>query len=196
MSELKCFITGIKSGLGKYLHEHIGGDGLHRETVIIHAAHKYISEKLDSNWGSNIGLTFGLTQLPHKKFIFISSIDVDRDTENGKNKQASEEVVKKFAKNYLIIRPSLILGKYQRPNTVSRIKSGERFKTTLSGESEFYYVYNEEILEFIKTAIEQDLTGTLTMGLNDKVKLKELAKEGQVEFGAYLYEYKPDLVRA
>lgn len=183
---MKVLVTGTKSGLGKFLHEAIGGAGISRDTIIIHCAHKPVINADD--FANNLRLTQDMLGIPHKKFIFMSSIDVFRkDSLNGKNKLDCEALVEERGLNTLIIRLPLILGKYQRPNCVSRIMAGEP-KVTLSGESKFRYIYDAEILDYVKSAIEKDFTGIATIG-SDEVKLKDLAKiyNPKVKFGTYVY---------
>lgn len=180
---MKAFVTGIKSGLGKYLHNEIGGDGLHRDSIIIHCAHS------TSNFDDNIRLISSLVKLPHKYFIFISSIDIYRDCENGKNKLACEAIVEEHSNNYLIIRLPLILGEFQRPNCISRIMSGEK-KITLSGDSEMFFIWDHDVLQFIDKAIEFSLTGTVTLTEEKPVVLKDLATKfnPNIEFGSFVYK--------
>lgn len=89
---MRILITGTASGLGKYLHNNLGGIPLTRQTsdqeiekikknkvdVIIHCA--FNSKRNPKNLGlyfqDNVLLTEELTKIPNKKFIFISSVDV------------------------------------------------------------------------------------------------------------------------
>ena len=193
---MKVLVTGTKSGLGRYIHETIGGAGISRDTIIVHCAHTYvrdIEDNYDHFRDENIELTRNLVKLPHQKFIFISSIDIlNPSSMNGSSKLASEQIVEHDARKPLIIRPSLILGRFQRLNTVVKIKLGILKETTLSEKSEFYYIYNEEILEFIKKGIKENLVGTYTIGMEDKVRLKDLTKfyKRKINFGKYFYKIK------
>ena len=92
MNMKKMLITGVTSGMGKYLHEHLGGEGLTRKNAekifsehkrfdaIIHCAYnskrEVNSENLYSYVCDNIALTEKLLDLPHKMFIFFSTVDV------------------------------------------------------------------------------------------------------------------------
>ena len=87
-------ITGTRSGFGKYVHEEFGGFGLTRETkeeeiknfreqgvdTIVHCAfntHNSVSSlNLPAYIDDNVFLTKKLIEIPHNKFIFISSIEV------------------------------------------------------------------------------------------------------------------------
>ena len=87
-------IAGHRSGLGKYLYDNLGGIGFDRAIsssefesvrskgvdVIIHCAFNSVrevnSKNLYSYLSDNVFLTKKLTKIPHKKFIYISSVDV------------------------------------------------------------------------------------------------------------------------
>ena len=82
-------ITGTRNGFGKYAHEKLGGFGLTRDTkeeeigriqeqgvnTIIHCAFNtsknVTSFDLPKYIEDNVFLTKRLTEIPHKKFIFI-----------------------------------------------------------------------------------------------------------------------------
>lgn len=183
---MKVLVTGIKSGLGKFLQENIGGAGISRDTIIVHCAHKAVTTPDEAR--NNLKLTHDLINIPHRKFIYISSVDVGRkDSANGRNKLDCEALVEERGFGTLIIRLPLILGKYQRPNCVSRIMNGEKI-VTLSGESKFRYIYDVEILNYIKDAIAKDSIGIYTIG-SDEIRLKDIAKiyNPKVKFGTYVY---------
>src|SRR4030043_2310459 len=91
---MKILVTGNKSGLGKYLFENLNGIGWDKNTsaktrqkiikkgvdIIIHCAFNSSREVTDDSVFSyiedNIFLTKELASIPHKKFIFFSSVDV------------------------------------------------------------------------------------------------------------------------
>jgi nucleoside-diphosphate-sugar epimerase len=92
---MEYLITGIKSGIGRYLYEKLGGVGLSRENqeellnkdlknhkfdVIIHCAFnssKEISKRnLYQYYSDNVELTRKTLEIPHNKFIFFSSVDL------------------------------------------------------------------------------------------------------------------------
>ena len=88
----KILITGVTSGIGKYLHEELGGEGFTRKNakkilssrkrfdVIIHCAYSarrdVDSEYVYQYFSDTIGLTEKLLEMPHKLFIFFSTVDV------------------------------------------------------------------------------------------------------------------------
>lgn len=197
---MKVLVTGTKSGLGRFLHERIGGAGLSRETIIIHCAHKPIDGR-NQNLGDfaiNYNLTSNLLKLPHKKFIYISSVDVYiPGNQNGNSKKDCEARVREYGKEYLIIRLPLIIGKYQRPNCLSKIKN-KADSISLSGDSEFYFIFDIEILFYLKKAIKENWTGDYD-GIPDEIEqsgglvLKDLAEiyNPNIKFGTF--KYKADI---
>lgn len=85
-------ITGTSSGLGKFLHNNLGGLSLNRQTsegdigqikregaaFIIHCAFNSDRDpkNIDQYFKDNVLLTEELTKIQHKKFILISSVDI------------------------------------------------------------------------------------------------------------------------
>ena len=221
----RILTTGILSGLGKYIHENLGGIGLTRATspedmektknsgvdVIIHCAfnsHRGInSDSLYYYLEDNVLLTKKLVSIPHKKFIFLSSVDVypkgvgvypedeiiDMDSISGIygiTKLMSESIVKTCCVNYLILRGTALLGKYSRKNSLIKIIEEDRCILTLSGDSRFNYVLHLNILDFIKFSIDHDLKGIYNLASSENITLLEVANMlgRKVKFGTYLYD--------
>ncbi len=225
MTKEKILTTGSASGLGKYIYENVGGEGLDRDTsfeerekikkegvnVIIHCA---FNPKKDINTNflydylkDNIFLTKSLISIPHKKFIFISSIDVYPKNQNihsegevinldsldniyAVTKLMSEAIIKNNCKNYLILRCSALLGKYSRRNSLIRIISEEKCNLTLSEKSEFNYILHLDVLDFIKFSIEKNLQGIYNMVSSQNITLSEITEmlDRKVNFGSYVYK--------
>jgi nucleoside-diphosphate-sugar epimerase len=86
--------TGVRSGLGRYIHENLGGIGYTRQIskkelqeienrgvdIIIHCAfnssHGITYDSLNDYVEDNVFLTKKLASIPHSMFIFISSVDI------------------------------------------------------------------------------------------------------------------------
>lgn len=216
--------TGTLSGLGKYIHENLGGISLSRDTfsevrektrdsgvdTIIHSAFNS-QKKVDSGslyqyLQDNIMLTEELVKIPHKKFIFLSTVDIypkdgrkhteeeiiDTDSVNGIygiTKLMSESIVRNRCSNYLILRASALLGKYMRGNSLLRILDDKDCVLSLSGDSEFNYILHSDIVEFIRFSMESDLKGIYNTVSSDNISLSEVANIAgvKVEFGDYIY---------
>jgi len=225
MIKEKIFTTGINSGLGKYIYENLGGEGLDRDTsfeecekikkegvdVIIHCAFN-LRKNIDSNslydyLEDNVFLTKNLLSIPHKKFIFISSLEVYPTNQNihpeeevinldsldniyAVTKLMSETIVRNNCKNCLILRASGLLGKYSRKNSLIKIISEKKCSLTLSEKSEFNYVLHSDVLDFIKFAIKENLQGIYNMVSSQNITLLEIANmfNKKVNFGSYVYK--------
>jgi len=221
----KVLITGILSGLGRYCYEYIGGIGITRNTsqadidhiiqtggvdAIIHCAfnsqNRIDSESLYSYVRDNVLLTHELVSIPHKKFIFVSSVDVYPKNDSfhneheiikiddikniyGITKLMSESIIRKYSKNYLIMRATALLGKYSRKNSLLKIIEDDDVDLTLSKESTFNYVLHSDILDFIKFSLDNDLNGIYNIASSDNVTLSEVAYllKKKVKFGTYVY---------
>lgn len=218
----KFLITGISSGLGKYLHENLGGAGWNRQAskkereeiqkngaeIIIHCAFnsQQSPKDIEQYFRDNVLLTEELTNIPHKKFIFISSVDVypknsnrhiedeiidinNADNLYAKTKLLSEEVVKKNCPNFLILRCSALLGKDSRKNSLIKIIQDDSPTLTLSPDSSFNYILHKDVLEFIKLAIEKNLGGIYNLASSKNIALQEVAVlfKKKVNFGNFIY---------
>lgn len=208
-------ITGTSSGLGKYLHDNLGGISLHRDKIqkksveiIIHCAFNSDREpkNLDQYYKDNVLLTEELTKIAHEKFIFISSVDVypknaNRHVEDeivdvknaeglyAKTKLLSEDVVKKNCPNFLILRCSALLGKDSKKNSLIKIIKDDNPTLTLSEKSIFNYIFHSDVLSFIKLAIEKDLQGIYNLASSKNITLKEVSTlfKKKVTFGNFIY---------
>lgn len=201
----KYLVTGIKSGLGKYLYENLsdvngldrGGFDLIKDEeydTIIHCAFNKAQSPTDigdyyNYLEDNILLTQDLLTLKYKKFIYISTIDVYPPTPNvyGLFKRFSESVVKKHS-NIIILRSSMILGQDVKPNHVTKLKSNEP-SLSLSGNSTFNYILNSDILKFIESYSYRCPEGIIDFVANGSAKLSDTYKElnSTTSLGNYTY---------
>jgi UDP-glucose 4-epimerase len=143
-------VTGSSSGLGKFCFQNFNSMGLTRQTsftdilkraavkpyrAIIHCAFNakpgISSHKLYDYLNDTVLLTQKLLQIPHQKFIFISSGDVypnsnaphvedeEIDMEQVRNlygiaKLMSESIIQNETDNALILRTTALLGRDSR----------------------------------------------------------------------------------
>lgn len=215
-------ITGTSSGLGKYLYDNLGGLSLNRQTsqgdikkikregaeVIVHCAFNSNRDpkNIKQYFKDNVLLTEELTKIPHRKFIFISSIDVypknfARHCEDeiidinkidglyGKTKLMSEELVKKNCSNFLILRCTTLLGKDSRKNSLIQILQDDKPTLTLNGKSVFNYILHKDLLSMLKIALKKNLKGIINAAASKNITLSEVAKTflKKVKFGDYIY---------
>lgn len=221
----KFLITGSQSGLGKHLHKYFGGIGFQRQTnqvewakakkngvdIIVHCAAQppklITSKSLPSYLDDNLLLTKKLVEIPHKKFVFISSVEVypkssKTHTEDeeiplesipsfyGICKLLSESIVQEACRDFLILRCVSLLGPYARPNSLTRILGQKGPSLSLSGDSTLNYVRHHQISEFINYAAENSVTGIYNVASSKNVTLDRIAKlhNKKVRFGSYKYD--------
>ena len=221
---MKILVTGNKSGLGRYFFESFHAVGLDKDTsneekekmqeegvdVIIHCAfnssNDVTSDELSQYRRDNILLTEDLAEIPHQKFIFISSVDVYEKDEKkhiedeiisvnrverlyGFTKLIAESIVKEYGNSWLIMRCSAFLGKGSRKNSLKKIIEDEQPVVTLTPDSEFNYVLYKDVLEFVKTAMEKDLQGIYNIASSENIRLSKVAEmfHKSVTFGGYKY---------
>ena len=210
---MKYLITGVTKGFGRFVYEELGGFGLTRQNkhrlseikkvdTIIHCAYDkreiISSEELPEYLDSSIFLTRELLQVPHRKFVFLSTVNVyppsskihkeDRkidinkvSTIYGLTKLMCEEMIKKT--DHLILRCPNFLGKYSNNNLTKLINDDE---LSLSGDSELNLVLYEDVLDFIK----KDKSGIYNISSSENIKFSRIAKilNKTPQFGNYKYQ--------
>lgn len=218
---MKYLISGTHSGLGRFLLSEFGGEAWYRDCrfceddfydVIIHCAwpprapegHRSIKKYFNDTYG----IACKLLSLKHKKFVFISSVDVysrnneesiseDAEIEldssishSGYHKLLVESVIQEKTNNYLIIRTGAILGDTMRSNTLKKIIECKNPKITLSHNSTFNYILQKDLKIFIKTLMDSDETGIFNFVSTGNVKLSDLVSKfnNSVKCGEYTYK--------
>lgn len=197
---MNTLITGISSGLGKFLYENIENSmGLDRENfnlikngkydVIIHCAFNKENDISDHKkyLEDNIFLTKRLKQLNCKKFIYISSIDVyKKDLSMYAN-------FKKFAESLLdpqdlCIRCSMIIGKTMKENHLTKILKDFK-KINLSSDSTFNYILMDDLLNFFKSEDHLKYSGFIDFVSNSNISLNEIGElfNSKTIFGDFKY---------
>lgn len=217
MKKSSYLISGSSSGLGKYLCEQLGGTSFNRTgtnvnktDIIIHAAFNRAREVSSKNLYrylvDNIFLTQKITQIPHKKFIYISSVDVyPKDKKKHSEdeiinidqasdiyaltKIMSESLIQNLCKNFLILRCSSFLGPDAKENSLIKIIKEENPAVTLSPKSELNFVLHRDVLEFVKLGIEKDLRGIYNIVVSENITLLKVGEllGKKVTFGTYRY---------
>lgn len=225
MSKLDILTVGTTNGIGKYLHKELGGRELTRATsakeieklktdgvdIIIHCARNrskiVTNENLNDYIEDNVFLTKKVLQIPHKKFIYFSTVEVypkndelHRENEKidinslktiyGITKLMSEAIVLKKSKNVLSIRAAALLGKGMRKNSFLEIYENKNCSLSLSPQSAFNYVLYSDILELIKYAIKYDLKGIYNAAGSSNILLSDITAilGAEPNFGSYVYK--------
>ena len=218
-------VTGVGSGLGRFLHERFGGSGLTRQTsasewellrrhgadIIIHCAANsrrgVDRDALASYLDDNLFLTERLVLFPHRRFIYLSSVDVYpkvpgphresapilADQVSGvyaTTKLMSEAIVAAHACAPLILRSSALLGAYSRRNSLIRMIEDDPCALGLSGDSSLNYVLHEDIAGFIALALERGIEGTYNATSSENITLEQIASllGKKVAFGSHRYD--------
>lgn len=221
---MNILTTGVKSGIGRYIYENLGGIGFSRDSsledwqkirkdgadIIIHCAanssHEITSRNLFEYVNDNIFLTQEIATIPHKKFIFFSSIDVypknninHQEDENiivdevngiyGMSKLISESLINRLSKNFLILRCAGLLGIHSRRYNLIKLIEDSHPILFLSGDSVLNYILYSDILNFIKFAISNNLCGIFNIASLENITLFEIAEMlgKKVKFGNYQY---------
>lgn len=206
-SENKTYlITGVNSGLGKFLYENLPGAlGLSRDNkyeileqaastenvTVLHAAFnsKRDIEDYSQYIEDNIFLTEDLLHLGCTKFVYFSSVDVYGSfTSYSFMKRCAEDFVKKHNPDALILRLPVILGPTIRKNSLIRLMEDKEL--TLHQESNFNYVLQNDILEAVTNDEVLARTGAYNFVASESVRLLDLAEDynKNVRFGHYTYE--------
>ena len=158
----------------------------------------------------SVHLTEALTSVPHRMFVLMSTIDVyplvgevhDESEDINPNalsglypifKLACESIVRQRSKNFLILRPGMLLGPYMRSNNLTRILLEHSGETTLSKNSSYHCVLYEDILSVLQHARTTPLVGVYNLVRSDRVSLNALARRfaPETRFGSYTYAPDP-----
>jgi hypothetical protein len=203
----RFLITGIKSGLGKFLYNNLPNSlGLDRDNfnliknedfdTIIHCAFNKENTITDYKkyLDDNIFLTQHLKKLHYSKFIYISTVDVyqENPTTYAMFKKFSETLMDP---NDLILRCSMMLGDTMKPNHTNKLKNNEK-SIGLSGESVFNYILMEDLVEFFISDDYKKYKGIVDFVSKDLVKLKDVKNyfNSTTELGNHVYENNLDFV--
>jgi nucleoside-diphosphate-sugar epimerase len=198
---VRFLITGINSGLGKYLHKNLPGSlGLNRDNfnlikneeydTIIHCA--FNKENIITDYkkylDDNIFLTQRLKNLNYKKFVYISTVDVYQENPSmyAHFKRFSETLLDK---DDLILRCPMILGNTMKPNHATKLFSNID-SLGLSGESAFNYILMDDLVEFFNSKDYKQYKEIIDFVSNSLVKLEEVKKyfNSTTKLGEYAYQ--------
>lgn len=218
-------ITGTDSGLGRHLRQHLGGERLTRRStpaelaaiqaqpweVIIHCAFNPCRsvgpDEIHAYYEDNLKLTEDLVQIPHRRFIYLSSVDVyppgaRRCVEQVETritpaaspyalcKLLAEAMVRRHSRAPLIIRPAAMLGPHSRENSLIRLVRDRAAALTLSGDSSMNYVLHRDVRSFIVAALRQELVGAYNLASSANITLQqaaELVGADHATFGRHRY---------
>lgn len=220
MIDSNTYIIGASNGLGRFLSLKLNGIPITRDKplpetteqdVIIYCAAKanFRTEpaQLYDITNDNLLLLERASRLPHKQFIFISSIDVyPKDNaihdeneplyiENLTGgypsfKLISESIVTSRCMNPLILRPSSLLHETMRPNNILRLLTCEQPSLSLDIESTFNCITYEMILEVIELILKKPIKGIFNCTASTNISLREIAELVNYQGGYGQYHYQ------
>lgn len=197
---MKYIVTGINSGLGKFLHEIIPNSlGIDRNNlssvlskinsndIIVHCAFNKTNNITNyyDYLEDNIFLTKKLLELGNR-IIYISSIDTYKQNNvYTMFKKFGESIICKNSNN-LVIRCPVLLGKYMKPNHLIKLRDNDD-TLTLCGTSSFNYITYNDVFKFITTT---SLNGICDLISRDNVELNDIKElfNSKTVLGNYKYE--------
>jgi nucleoside-diphosphate-sugar epimerase len=221
-------ITGARSGLGHSAHRALGGTAFVRGMsaddpeiraaapfdAIIHCAvnaAKDVSMQTAYRYmADNLLLTQQLVGIPHRKFVFVSTLAVypptgravreDEDVDllplagpYAFTKLFSDLYVQEHAKDPLILRTTTLLGPSIRASTVHRALTRKDCQLFLAPSARYNFVMHDEIIEFIVQAMDTGISGAFNIGSEGLVGLSSIVDQLglSVRYGEYRYDIGP-----
>lgn len=200
-------VTGARRGLGYAMHRELGGVPFTRATMldclappygaIIHCAASPPPTDLHGNvYGfvqDNLLLTQRLLEIPHDRFVYVSSIDVQIPERAGLYASAKlfcEALVRAEGKRPLILRPTSLLGFPMRPSSIFRMLTEPDCSLFLAPQSRFNFVLHRDVCAFVEAAIDGGVEGTFAIGSSASAGLGEIARRLELtpRFGRYTYD--------
>ena len=214
----RILVSGTKSGLGASLLNWLGTDSLTRTDnpadlwgrpaydAIVHCAIDLTRDN-SNPITKNLALLHDVMRIPHRLFVQISSVDIYPNTKGKRQeidelgaipedasyravKLACELALRNTNKPNLVLRPTALLGKTARPNSLIKMMHNPNCRLTLNHKSIFNYVRHRQICEFIKVAIRNGHTGIFNIASTGNLRLDEIAAivGARPEYGHYKYE--------
>jgi len=169
----------VKEGVDTIVHAAFSGQGGY-EQFNIEDYFKYVDD--------NILLTKELLDIPHKRFIYISSLVVyETNINNYKTtKLYCEAMVNKLGNNPLILRCPAILNQNMRKNNLIKIIEDDYPKISLTPNSTFNYITDKDIVKVINN---NQIKGTLDFVASNNIQLNEIVDiiGKKVTYGDYTF---------
>ena len=203
----KILITGTNSGLGSFLkrkfenpicitRENPLTDDIVSEGVdtIIHCAFNQNMCELNlvnyKIYEDNINLTKKLLKIPHRRFVYISTCQVSELNSKSQPtpyiimKALNEHIIREQSKNYLILRPSGLVGDDKKRNSLHKLMNNEDI--TLTGESVNDFILFDDVYN----TIQSHESGTFYLLSQKSITMKEIAEKfnKEINFGNFKYE--------
>ena len=198
----KVLITGTNGGLGSFLEKKYENSDcitrknplneIHYNTkydLIIHCAFNQNRDDLDfvnkKCYEDNIVLIQNLLKISHYKFIFISTCQTPPDINTYVvMKRICEFMVQDVSKNYLIIRPSCMVGDNMKKNSIYKLMNGEDITLTEDSVNDFI------LFDDVYDTIESYENGIYYLLSSKKFTMGEISKiyNKKINFGKWKYD--------
>lgn len=202
---MSTLVSGASGGLGRYLSYKLSSDVYQRSKENSLLKNKFYNKIIHCAFGRQfqgqseyeyidyqINIAKELLKFNHRKFIFLSSIDMTSQelSSYGKAKMEVEKLIMKNTKDFLIIRPGLLFGKGMRMNSILKVALEKNATLTLTPSSTFYPIFYTDIEELINL----QMTGIFHLITEKHISLKEVSNEYHTNpnWGEYTYK-SPDL---
>ena len=202
----KILITGTRSGLGEFLskkypnpicitRENPLTDEIISEGVdtIIHCAFNQNMSELNlvnyKIYEDNINLTKKLLKIPHRRSVYISTCQVSELNSKSQPtpyiimKALNEHIIREQSKNYLILRPSGLVGDDKKRNSLHKLMNNEDI--TLTGESVNDFILFDDVYN----TIQSHESGTFYLLSQKSITMKEIAEKFNKEINFGHFEY-------
>lgn len=198
----RVLTTGTSGGLGGFLvKKYKDSVGITRENplnknhynthydLIIHCAFNQNRDDLDfvnkKCYEDNIVLIQNLLKISHDKFIFISTCQTPPDINTYVvMKRICEFMVQDVSKNYLIIRPSCMVGDNMKKNSIYKLMNGEDITLTEDSVNDFI------LFDDVYDTIESYENGIYYLLSSKKFTMGEISKiyNKKINFGKWKYD--------
>ncbi len=158
--------------------------------TIIHCAFNTNLSKLnefdDDCYKDNIDLTNTLTEIPHQRFIYISSVQIPPrfNTPYSIYKKISEQIVEHHSNNFLILRISSILPPSTKTNSILKMKNNMDITLTKDSVNDFIF------LDDVYDVIQKDTSGIKYLKSRQNINLERCSEiiGNDIKFGNYHYD--------
>jgi nucleoside-diphosphate-sugar epimerase len=172
---------GVKIIYGDVTDENVIKNAVKSIDAIVHLA--AILNPLDRDIGKvNVGATRLLVSAAKdagvEKFVFVSTENVlyDFDDSYSVTKRSAERIVMTF-RNHLILRPTLVYGKYDEKYVKRIVDIIDKYKFVPipgSGKKLFQPVYIEDVVKCIGNSLKYDVRGEYVVAGPSKINYDEL----------------------
>lgn len=209
-------MTGASSGLGRFLQHETGASALkHNQPLPAHLpnvevlVHCAFPKPAAASESSPLAWLKKIHVIPHKKFVFISSCDVynaevtTAHSEEevlkaplsvyGQEKLECENFVKENDLNFLILRPTSLVGPNESSQNLRRLLTEADPQLTLTSDSTLNFVDYSEVLELINAFAVDRISGVFNLARASSASVSSLAARMKktVTYGRHRYICPP-----